>query len=143
MDVLQPLSDTAAGLGISLVMHVKPKAEDGSTQLQAMIEAIKAVEDSQVGWLGGGQVRSLRSAWQVIEVSLAGEVIEVSLAGEVIEVSLAGEVIKVSLAGEVIKVSLAGLPYGQQSGVTGGSTVGVCWVKLVRISQVGLLRVAR
>ncbi len=134
MDVLQPLSDTAAGLGISLVMHVKPKAEDGSTQLQAMIEAIKAVEDSQVGWLGGGQVRSLRSAWQVIEVSLAGEVIEVSLAGEVI---------KVSLAGEVIKVSLAGLPYGQQSGVTGGSTVGVCWVKLVRISQVGLLRVAR
>jgi len=48
VDVLQPLSETASVQGISLVMHVKSKAEDGSAQLQATIEAIKTAEDSKV-----------------------------------------------------------------------------------------------
>lgn len=44
-EVLQPLSGTAEGLGVKMVMHVKPKSEDGSTQFRELITAIQAAED--------------------------------------------------------------------------------------------------
>eukprot|EP00983_Pelagomonas_calceolata_P055321 1144109-Pelagomonas_calceolata.AAC.4 len=49
VDVLQPLTDAASAQGVSLIMHVKQKSEDGSAELKAIIEAIKAAEDTKVG----------------------------------------------------------------------------------------------
>uniref|UniRef100_A0A7S0S408 FACT complex subunit n=1 Tax=Chlamydomonas leiostraca TaxID=1034604 RepID=A0A7S0S408_9CHLO len=53
-EVLQPLAGTAEGLGVKMVMHVKPKAEDGSTQFKELITTIQTAEDvkdPQVGTL--------------------------------------------------------------------------------------------
>lgn len=47
VEVLQPVVAAAEAQGIKMVMHVKPKAEDGSAQVKELITAIQADQDTK------------------------------------------------------------------------------------------------
>ncbi|EFN58683.1 hypothetical protein CHLNCDRAFT_140286 [Chlorella variabilis] len=47
-DILAQLSDACAAAGVTLRLHPKPKKEDGSTQIEALLAACKASADTPV-----------------------------------------------------------------------------------------------
>ena len=47
-DILAQLSDACTAAGVTLQLHPKPKKEDGSEQIEALLAAIRAAADSPV-----------------------------------------------------------------------------------------------
>lgn len=46
IDILKQLEDACKEAGVELVLHVKPKKEDGVPQMEELITAIKGTSDS-------------------------------------------------------------------------------------------------
>ena len=54
--LLEPLADAcSSGPGVTLKVHVKVKGEDGSAQMDTMLDAMRAVDEPRVGLLSKDQ----------------------------------------------------------------------------------------
>jgi hypothetical protein len=44
VDILRPLADVTAAIGVELKLHIKPKADDGSAQVIQRVSCLLAMQ---------------------------------------------------------------------------------------------------